>query len=94
MGIKMKQYSKEFREQALELSDEIGLKKASEQLGVVYGTLSDWRKKRGRQQRSKAERTEEPENKIERLSRENAELKKSNSILRDALCFFIEDRKR
>ena len=90
----MKQYSKEFREQALELSDEIGLKKASEQLGVVYGTLSDWRKKRGRQQRSKAERTEEPENKIERLSRENAELKKSNSILRDALCFFIEDRKR
>ena len=90
----MKQYSKEFREQALELSDEIGLKKASEQLGVVYGTLSDWRKKRGRQQRAKAERTEEPENEIERLNRENAELKKSNSILRDALCFFVEDRKR
>jgi transposase-like protein len=45
-GIKMKQYSKDFREQALELSDEIGLKKASEQLGVVYGTLSDWRKSR------------------------------------------------
>jgi transposase len=90
----MKQYSKEFREQALGLSDEIGLKKASEQLGVVYGTLSDWRKKRGRQQRAKAERTEEPENEIERLNRENAELKKSNSILRDALCFFVEDRKR
>lgn len=90
----MKQYSKEFREQALELSDEIGLKKASEQLGVVYGTLSDWRKKRGRQQRAKAERTEEPENEIERLNRENAELKKSNSILRDALCFFVKDRKR
>ena len=90
----MKQYSKEFREQALELSDEIGLKKASERLGVVYGTLSDWRKKRGRQQRAKAERTEEPENEIERLNRENAELKKSNSILRDALCFFVEDRKR
>jgi transposase len=90
----MKQYSKEFRGQALELSDEIGLKKASEQLGVVYGTLSDWRKKRGRQERAKAERREEPENETERLKRENAELKKSNSILRDALCFFVEDRKR
>jgi transposase len=85
----MKQYSKGFREQALELSDEIGLKKASAQLGVVYGTLSDWRKKR-----AKAERTGEPEDEIERLKRENAELKKSNSILRDALCFFVEDRKR
>jgi len=31
----MKQYSKEFREQTLELFDEIGLKKVSEQLGVV-----------------------------------------------------------
>ena len=90
----MKQYSREFREQALELSDEIGLKKASEQLGVVYGTLSDWRKKRGRQKRAKEERREEPEDEIERLNRENAELKKSNSILRDALCFFVEDRKR
>jgi transposase len=90
----MKQYSKEFREQALGLSDEIGLKKASEQLGVVYGTLSDWRKKRVRQQKAKAERIEEPENETERLKRENAELKKSNSILKDALCFFVEDRKR
>lgn len=35
----MKQYSKEFREQALELSDEIGLKKASEQLGIVLTVL-------------------------------------------------------
>jgi transposase len=70
----MKQYSKEFREQALELSDEIGLKKASEQLGVVYGTLSDWRKKRGKQ--------------------ENESLRKSNLILKDALCFFVEDRKK
>ena len=40
----MKQYSKDFKEQALKLFDEIGLKKASEQLGVNYGTLSGWRK--------------------------------------------------
>ena len=42
----MTQYAKEFREQAILLSDEIGVKKADEQLGVVYSTLVDWRKKR------------------------------------------------
>ena len=88
----MKQYSKEFREQALELSDEIGLKKASEQLGVLYGTLSDWRKKRGKQEKEKSKRSEKPEDEIARLQKEVESLKKSNSILKDALCFFVEDR--
>ncbi len=39
----MKHYSKEFKEEALKLSDEIGLKKAAQQLGVAYYTLADWR---------------------------------------------------
>ena len=38
--MKMK-YSKEFKEQAIRLSDEIGVKQACAQLGLVYGTLSD-----------------------------------------------------
>ena len=42
----MTQYTKEFREQAILLSDEIGVKKAAKQLGVVYSTLVDWRKKK------------------------------------------------
>lgn len=29
-------YSKEFKEEALKLSDEIGLKKAAQQLGIQY----------------------------------------------------------
>lgn len=90
----MKQYSKEFREQALALSDEIGLKKASEQLGVVYGTLSDWSKKRSKQEKIRAKNPEKPEGELERLRRENESLKKSNAILKDVLCFFVEDRKK
>ena len=39
-------YSKEFKEEALRLSDEIGVKKAAQQLGIQYYTLSDWRSKR------------------------------------------------
>jgi len=39
----MKQYSKEFKEEALKLSDEIGVKNAAQQLGIAYYTLADWR---------------------------------------------------
>ena len=37
------QYDKEFKLQVLELSDEIGVKAAAEQLGIKYYTLADWR---------------------------------------------------
>ena len=35
----MKRYSKEFKEEALKLSDEIGVKKAAQQLGIHRNTL-------------------------------------------------------
>ena len=35
----MSKYSKEFKEEALKLSDEIGIKKAALQLGLQYYTL-------------------------------------------------------
>ena len=44
----MVKYNKEFKEQALLLSDEIGVKKAAEQLGISYYTIADWRKVRSR----------------------------------------------
>ena len=37
----MKHYRKEFKEEALKLSDEIGVKKAAQQLGIAYYTLAD-----------------------------------------------------
>ncbi len=90
----MKRYDKDFREQALKLSDEVGLKKASEQLGIVYGTLADWRKQRARNSSNTKEGAVNPDDKIARLIKEITELKKANSILKDALGFFVEDRKR
>jgi len=44
----MQSYSKEFRDEAISLSDEIGVKKTAMQLGMNYATLMDWRKKRKR----------------------------------------------
>lgn len=90
----MKRYDKEFREQALKLSDEVGIKKASEQLGIVYGTLADWRKQRARNNGSIKQGSPNPADEIARLKKANSELQKANSILKDALGFFVEDRKR
>ena len=39
-------YNDEQKADALKLADEIGAKKASEQLSISYPTILDWRKKR------------------------------------------------
>ena len=89
-------YSKEFKEEALKLSDEIGLKKAAQQLGIQYYTLSDWRSKRiAAIKAQKYQMTDEELKQCNlELERENAELRKANEILKDALGFFAKDRKK
>ena len=85
----MKQYSKEFKEQALRLSDDIGSKKASEQLGINYGTLTGWRKIRKRNSSEKSMKDTSP-----LTERERKLLKEANELLKDALGFFARDRKK
>ena len=89
-------YSKEFKEEALKLSDEIGLKKAAQQLGIQYYTLFDWRSKRNAAIRNQKYQMSDEELKKRNLEleRENAELRKANDILKDALSFFAKDRKK
>ena len=91
-------YSKEFKQQAIKLSDEIGTKKASEQLGLTYYTLGDWRKT---ENRTKIMDEEIPENKTipltereKQLMKENEEPREANSILKEAFRFFVNDRKK
>jgi transposase len=91
----MRQYSTDFREQALKLSDEIGLQKTFKQLGVNYETLSGWRKIRKRKSGKKlAPKTSSMTDQEKQLLKENQELKEANEILKDALCFFARDRKK
>lgn len=89
-------YSKEFKEQAIKLSDEIGVKQACAQLGLLYGTLADWRKSYNRERILKSEATgEEPLTEREKkLMKENAELREANDILKDAFRFFVNDRRK
>ena len=46
----MKRYNQTFKDEALKLSDDIGVKKACEQLNLNYGTLACWRKLRAKQE--------------------------------------------
>ena len=89
-------YNKEFKAEALKLSDEIGVKKAAQQLGLPYYTLADWRKDRKADARlyGDGDRAEETRQRIRDLEKENAELRKANETLADALGFFAKDRKK
>lgn len=87
-------YSKEFKEEALKLSDESGVKKAAAQLGLKYCTLVDWRSKRKEQLNAPRPTDAKQQRRICDLERENAELRRANDILKDALVFFAKDRKK
>ena len=88
-------YSKEFKQEALRLSDEIGVKQAAVQLGIPYYTLADWRSIRNEKRQEKSGMSEEDYRQRNReLEKENAELRQANEILKDALGFFAKDRKK
>jgi Transposase and inactivated derivatives len=96
----MSKYDKQFKEEAVRLAKEIGSRKAAEQLGIPFYTLIDWRSAR-RQHGDKAyvgsghsyADADKSPREME-LERENAELRRANEILKDALGFFAKDRKK
>lgn len=71
----MKQYSKDFKEEALKLSDEIGVKNAAKQLGIAYYTLADWRSIHRNKAPAKAPSEQELIIRNRELEREIAELR-------------------
>ena len=93
------QYDKEFKLQALELSDEIGVKAAADHLAIKYYT--DWR----RQRKARGEEAfvgsgnkmmplSEKDRRIKELEAELRETRRANDILKEALGFFAQSRKK
>ena len=87
-------YDKTFKEEAVRLSDEIGLKNAAAQLGVSYYTISGWRNKLNKYGQNafpgsgyKSVPGDIKEQRILDIEKENAELKHSNEILQEVLFF-------
>ena len=98
----MTTYEKSFKEEAVKLSDEIGIKKAADQLGIPYYTLADWRHRQNVMGEERAyvgsghkrAKADPQEQRIYELEKEIAELKRTNEILQDALGFFAANRKK
>ena len=97
----MKRYDKQFKEEAVRLSKEIGTRRAAEQLGLSYHTLAGWRRDKqahgneafvGSGKLYGASQGMTPREK--ELQRENEELRRANEILKDALGSFAKDRKK
>ena len=95
------QYDKDFKIQAIQLSDDIGVKKAAEQLGIPYYTLADWRSRRAHRgidsftgSGHKQLPRDEKDRRIMELEAELREAQRANEILKDALGFFASSRKK
>lgn len=95
-------YEKSFKEEAVKLSDEIGTKKAAAQLGISYYTLSEWRKiraKKGSQAfvgsgHAYESNLDEKDRRILELEQELRETQRANEILKEAIGFFADRRKK
>ncbi len=93
MEIEKKKFTKEFKEQALELAVSIGsYTEAARQLGISDSTLHGFKKQFGykTEGRTMVSDPNETEREIRRLRKENAELKKVNFILKEATAFFSQ----
>lgn len=90
-----RQFTEEFKRQALELAKELGsVSAAAKQLGISDGNLYNWRQSLG-QKNTPAKFASTPVSTAEenhRLRKENAELKKVNLILKQAAAFFSQDQ--
>jgi transposase-like protein len=84
-------YTVEFKQQAVVLSDRVGIAKAGEQLGINPVNIKRWKAAGSvHPSPSKMERILlEEENR--RLLKENRELKDVNHILKRAAAFFSQD---
>lgn len=95
----MRVYDKEFKEEAVKLSNDIGNKAASDQLGIPVTTLYTW-KSQIKQHGSIAfvgsghKRIDPKMAEVKALEKKIKELEAANDILKKALGFFAESQKR
>jgi transposase len=92
-------YEASFKEEAVKLSNEIGVSKSSINLGVPENTIRNWIK-------LTEERPKQPfigsghkyitpeEAKVSALEKEVRELKRANEILKEAIGFFVVSQKK
>jgi transposase len=83
-------YTLEFKQQAVDLGNRIGMQRAADQLGVHVSNIHAWKANKKKEKRN-PESTLNLAEENRRLQKENDELKKVNQILKRAAAFFSQD---
>lgn len=107
MSRQQKKYDMDYKIQSVKLAKEIGVKKASEELGVPYGTIFGWVKaaRKGEIDLGIGEQTpetamslvaelQELRKKVKTMNKEIARLKEENEFLEEASAFFVASRQK
>jgi len=102
-----RQYTREYKAEAVKLARDIGVSKAAVELGVPTGTLAGWQSEanKGRLDTgagtqtpssglTQAARIQELEAEIKRISKENRRLNELNEFLEEASAFFAASRQK
>ena len=101
----VKQYDREYKEEAIKLAEEKGCKNASDELGIPYNTLYGWVKgarkgnlhleKRSDSNVSKLEEELQQLRKANKdLSKQVKQLEEENEFLAEATAFFAASRQK
>lgn len=87
-----KNYSPQFKDEALERAKSIGIKQTAQDLGVSESMLYSWRAKR-EQGGEPIETQKLKEAELARLKRENAKLAEENAFLKKVAQYFTKESK-
>lgn len=88
-------FSAEFKREAVELIDKIGIKKAEAELEIGNSTLRGWRKKIQNPEPQPPEGQKsykQLEKEVRRLNKENGYLKEINKVLKKSTAIFSSDQ--
>ena len=85
-------YSPQFKDQALERSNNEGIPQVAKDLGLAESLLYSWRAQR-RQCGSSLENRKLQQAELARLQRENARLSQENAFLKKAAAYFAKESK-
>ena len=87
-----RQYTLEFKQQAVELAIRMGVTKSAQQLGINVANVQRWKSELKKPLDQASKQTKMVlEEEVHRLKKEVDELKKVNQILKRAAAFFSQD---
>jgi len=95
MKTSRKQYSKEFKKEAVRLSVSSGkpVTQVARELGISVYVLGDWRRLARLEHELPAAENETPDQELKRLRRENRLLEQERDILKKAIAYFAQPAK-